>query len=324
MKTLEELRTFYETVLIDDLTVLEKKRKAVVKKVLISAAAISTAVLAVAGILLVFLQGEDLMFLVFPVVIGVMGIHFAVGRLSRNYVSSFKQSIISSLVTFVDPDLQYDPQAYIPVDLFKSSELFRRRIDRYRGDDLVWGRVGETAIRFSELHAEYKTTTTDSKGRRKTHWHTIFKGLFFIGDFNKPINGQTFVLPDTAERIFGSYGQIFQSYNKTFGELIRLEDPDFEKEFVVYGTDQIEARYILTTSLMARITDFRRKAGKRIYLAFIGSNLFIAISFSRNLFEPRLFKTVLDFSPVQEYFEDMRLAVGIVEELNLNTRIWNR
>jgi hypothetical protein len=30
------------------------------------------------------------------------------------------------------------------------------------------------------------------------------------------------------------------------------------------------------------------------------------------------------FAPIQEYFEDLQLALSIVHDLNLNTRIWNK
>ncbi|MHC4648718.1 MAG: DUF3137 domain-containing protein, partial [Planctomycetota bacterium] len=105
---------------------------------------------------------------------------------------------------------------------------------------------------------------------------------------------------------------------------IKLEDPEFERHFAVYGNDQIQARYILSTSLMARIVDFKKKTNRKIYLSFVGSRVFVAVSYSKNLFEPRLFRTILDFELVQEYFEDLQLAIGIVDDLNLNTRIWSK
>ena len=47
-------------------------------------------------------------------------------------------------------------------------------------------------------------------------------------------------------------GQKLQSFTTAFSkrQLIKLEDPEFEKLFAVYGDDQIEARYILTPALM--------------------------------------------------------------------------
>jgi hypothetical protein len=261
---------------------------------------------------------------IFPGFIGVV-IFIGIYRfLTKDYVKGFKAKIIQRIISFIDENLIYNASSCIPQSHFTGCRILKRHPDRYKGDDLVRGKLGATQIEFSEIHAEYKTEHTDSKGRRRTQWHTIFKGLFFIADFNKHFKGRTVVLPDTAERIFGHIGKMFQSWNVTRGELIKLEDIEFEKSFAVYGDDQVEARYILSTSLMKRIVDFKKKSNRVIHLSFVGSKIYVAISYTKNLFEPRVFKTILDFAPIQEYFEDLTLTVGLVEDLNLNTRIWSK
>jgi hypothetical protein len=255
----------------------------------------------------------------FPVVIGGALFTFIAHLGSKGYVREFKDTIIRKIVKFLDENLDYFPHRCIPRSTFMASQIFKTKPNRYKGDDYVCGRAGDTQIEFSELNAEYESGSGKNKSRR-----TVFKGLFFIGDFNKHFTCQTIVLPDTAENLFGSFGKLFQSWNVLRGQLIKLEDPEFERCFVVYGDDQIQARYILSTSLMERIVEFKKKTGQRIYLSFVGSKVFVAISFTRNLFEPKLFRTLLDFGLIQEYFEDLQLAVGIVEDLNLNTRIWSK
>ncbi|MBU0570499.1 MAG: DUF3137 domain-containing protein [Candidatus Omnitrophica bacterium] len=59
-------------------------------------------------------------------------------------------------------------------------------------------------------------------------------------------------------------------------------------------------------------------------MSFAGSRIFVAIPYTKNLFEPKVFRTVLDFKLVQGYFEDLQLMIGIIDDLNLNTRIWNK
>ena len=323
MKTLAQLRTYYETTLMGELQTLEQQRLDVAKKLTI---AIVVVLALAAGILLAFGRHffANPMLLLFPLVIGVIIIGAMAHYLSRNYVSGFKAGVIANIVKFIDESLTYRPNACMPHAVFKGSKIFQHSADRYRGDDWVSGKVGATALEFSEIHAEYKTETRDSKGHTQTHWHTIFKGLFFRADFNKNFNGSTVVLPDTAERLFGSLGKWLQSINFTRGDLIKLEDPDFEREFAVYGDDQIEARYILSTSLMRRILDFKQRTGKKIHLSFVHSCLYVAIPYTKDLFEPRLFHTLLDFQPIQQYFQDLQLAISIVEDLNLNTRIWTK
>jgi len=322
MRTLEELRVFYDTKLVKELTALEQQRQNALQIAVVGI--VVAAVILVAALLVTVATGVP------PVAIGgviLAVIAFAaissIGR--KDYVYAFKSTVIRPLVSFIDPGLGYYPAEYISQGDFERSRIFSIKPDRYSGEDLVKGKVGATQIAFSEVHAEYKTTTTDSKGHTHTHWHTIFRGLLFTGDFNKHFQGTTIVVTDVAERLFGRLGQKLQGMT-LFSDLklVKLEDPEFEKLFVVYSQDQIEARYILSTSLMQRIVQFRKRTGKEISMSFVGSRIFVAIPQIKPLFEPRVFRTLLDFNAICEYFEDMNMAVGIVDELNLNTRIWSK
>jgi hypothetical protein len=318
MRTLEELGNYYNTALMPELLQLESQRKEVLKKVCLAGGLIIIVFSAIIAALLINRVSEQLIFF-----IGFVGFAVLTGAykwLTHGYVKKFKSGIIENIVRFIDANLRYERESHISSVDFVKSKIFNHEPDRHRGDDYVSGLVGKTKIEFSEIHSEYETR--DSKGR--SQWHTIFKGLFFIGDFNKHFKGVTVVLPDTAERLFGGFGNWLQKMNASRGQLIKLEDPEFEKEFVVYGDDQVEARYILSTSLMKRIVEFKKKTGRKVFLSFVGSKIYVAISFSRDLFEPRVFKSLIDFAQVIEYYQDLELVIGIVEDLNLNLRIWTK
>ncbi|WP_281492150.1 DUF3137 domain-containing protein [Desulfosarcina cetonica] len=152
----------------------------------------------------------------------------------------------------------------------------------------------------------------------------MFNGLLFVADFNKAFKGTTIVLPDTAQKLFGDMGQALQSLNVQNGQLIKLEDPAFEKLFVVYGQDQVEARYILSTSLMRRMVEFQNRAQKEMRLSFSASKLYVAIPFEKELFEPKIRESLLNIAHIQEYYDELKLVADIVDELNLNTRIWTQ
>jgi hypothetical protein len=318
MKTIEELKQFFETELAMPIASLEEKRRAVAKQIVIANASIGVlALVIISAISMVtgaFFEGT--FHLLFGAGAACVGISWLI---SRTYTSEFKDIVIAEIVRFIDPALTYNKLRHISEADYMDSQIFRRRPERFKGDDLVSGTVGVTRMEFSEIHSQYSVRTKN--GRR---WVTIFKGLFFIADFNKHFMGETFVLPDTAVRVLGGVGTWLQAVDRTRGELVKMDDPAFEREFAVYSTDQIEARYILSTSLMKRILDFRMKHGKKMYLSFVGSKVFFAISYRKNLFEPKIFRTLLDFEPIREYFEDLHLGISIVEELNLNTRIWTK
>ena len=318
MKTTEELKTFYQTNLRPQLEKLEKKRRHILQKIIIAGVCILIFALPFLFTLLASPVNRTGM-IFFVLIAGLILFGVITYFMTRNYVNEFKNKIVRNIISFIDSDLNYSPRSCIPKQTFMASKIFKTKPNRYKGDDLIHGKVGQTKIRFSELHAEYESGSGKNRSRR-----TVFKGLFFIADFNKHFRGETIVLPDTAENLFGGFGKLLQSWNVFRGNLIKLEDPEFEKLFVVYGSDQVEARYILSTSLMARISDFKKKTGRKIYLSFVSSNVYVAVAYTKSLFEPRIFRTLLDFEPIAEYFEDLSLAVGIVDDLNLNTRIWTK
>lgn len=232
----------------------------------------------------------------------------------------FKQEAIPLLLDAALPGFRYSGANCVNESEFKASGLFISP-DRYKGKDYFAGMHGRTQLHFSLVHAEerYETTTTDtdSDGHTKTHteehWRDIFKGLFFAADFNKNFQGRTLVRAGKAGILSG-----------LFGNLVKLEDPRFSQHFRVNSSDQIEARYILTPRLMERLMSLRASLGN-IELSFIGSWVNIAASgFPYNAFEPDVSRPFTDPAQVSRTLGWIFLVVGIVEELDLITRIWTK
>jgi hypothetical protein len=264
----------------------------------------------------------DLLLAMAPLGIGIY-IFFRYKEKRNIYAAEFKEQVIRELVRLIDSNLSYYPEQLITEPEYRESDIFRNPIDRYSGDDLVEGMVGVTRCRFSELEHQEKKESIDSKGRRRTHWVTIFKGIFFIADFNKHFNGRTYVVPDAGSSFLG-IGKLFEKWTMGRGDLVELENPEFENLFTVYGTDQVEARYILSTSLMERLVNFRRKANTRIHLSFIHSKVYLALSVNKNLFEPNVFSSGVKSGYLKDYFNYLKLVTGIIDDLNLNLRIWGK
>ena len=314
--------TFYREELLRHLAPHERKRKKIRTTLLVTGGIITA--FAAMGVAAAFKSGDPRVG-VFVVIIAIVLISIISWFSIRGYRKAFKNDIITRIVKFVDRELSYNPDGFIDRSAFATSSLFQHRIDRYRGEDLIYGKLGKTSFKASEIHAEYKTEHYGRNGRR-TEWHTIFRGLFYVADFNKDFHSTTVVLPDIAERLLGSwFGKMLQKMNiARSGKLVQLEDPEFEKLFAVYGQDQVEARYILTPSLMQRLVQFRRKVKSGLFVSFTRSHVFIAIPSNRNMLEPPLFKSLTDFSVVREYIEFLALVAGVVDDLNLNTRIWTK
>jgi hypothetical protein len=324
MKSESDLKYFYDSTLSGLLKGLEGKRRILVSKIIAVWAVLGS--VSLSGLLISVLlvnPGIAVAMFIFSLIIGLI-IHFIFFNSGiKSFTTEFKERIVGEIVRFIDKNLVYTPKNGIPQSAYMNSTIFPTNPDMYNSEDHVSGKIGETQIEFSKVHSLYKTESTDSKGKHRTEWHTIFNGLFFIADFNKNFTGTTLVLPDFAEKNFGVLGKMFQSWNLGRNErLVKLEDPEFEKIFVVYGDNQITARYILTPGIMQRIVEFRNKLDDSVYMSFRDSKIYVAISNSGNMLEPRIFRSNEDFALIKKYFENLSLACMIVEELNLNTRIW--
>lgn len=264
-------------------------------------------------------------FMLAPILIAIVIYSIVTNNANNQYSSGFKHMVTPQIVKNFG-DLTYSPQSGLSESAFKCANLYQNP-DRYSSEDLIEGYVGATRLQMSEVHAEDRQQRTNSKGHTTTTYTTIFKGLFVIADFNKKFNGITYVLPEDFSGFLGSFGRGIQSLGGTLGgrgALVQLEDPEFERNFVVYSNDQAEARYILSSALMRRLLSLKQHFNGNISAAFIGGTLYLMISKQDNWFEPPSLNTPLTFEGIETTLRQLQMATGIVEELDLNTRIWSK
>ncbi len=254
-----------------------------------------------------------------------LGVYWVIVSLEKSkYGSNFKKLLMPPLVAQFG-QLSFEADAGLSEDEFNLANLHARP-DRFSAQDLIEGKIGATAVRLSEVEAETRTERRDEKGRVTTTYTTFFQGLFLIADFNKNLGGTTVVLPEGVTGSLGNFGAKLQSMGGTLsgrGELVKLEDPEFEAHFKAFSTDQIEARYVLSSSLMRRFLDLRNEFGCDISAAFQGESLYLTIDTRRNWFEAPPLGTPLDFAALCETLTQLESAMGVVETLDLNTRIWH-
>lgn len=141
-----------------------------------------------------------------------------------------------------------------------------------------------------------------------------FRGLYMIGEFPKKLNGYTLVLPKSIE-------SQLQQWNVNDQERVVMEDPRFTEQFLVYSTDQVEARYTISSAMMERIVAFKEKAKLPIMIAFVGNKIHIAIKNKDGIFSiPTAKKEALEV--LQEITEEVEVSLDIVNDFSLSRRIF--
>lgn len=175
-------------------------------------------------------------------------------------------------------------------------------------EDLFQGAYKGSAFELYEGHLEQRTT--DSKGR--TRYTTVFRGQLMRMRFPRDFLGVTIVRRDAG--VFNVFGGGKADGRKL--ERVRLVDSRLERAFEIWGTDQVEARYLLHPVMMERLLELETKLhGKRLRCAFEGGDCLVAVE-GGNLFEPGdLFKPLVDPTRARRIVNEISGVFGVMDEV---------
>ena len=253
--------------------------------------------------------------LIVAAIIGFVGAYACTYYHYYDYVKTvYKTEIMPMLVSAVCDNGEYVPNGGVDEYVFRLSGLFSwDHTTELKQEDYIRGVIDKTDFEFCEAELSHEETTTDQKGRTTTQKVTDFRGMVFSADFNKNFNGQTI---------------ISTSHVSTFYRRIKLESVDFNKKFYTYCTDEIEARYILSPALQERMlclynTLYRTMSESSFTMSFKNNRLTIFIRTYKDRFEPTMYRK-MSIEKVEKDFACIEAMVGVVEDLNLNTRIWTK
>jgi len=349
MKSLEEFESYYHGYLSSEMEKYAREKDAITNNPQAHAGKVLKGVtlLSVIGLVVIWLTVEDPVRFIpnsvklgLLIVIGLLGVLHASHRSRvKGLLSTMKEKLVVPAIRFLVPELKFTRDSHISEGRVRESGFFKS-FKNLSGEDHFEGTVDKTDIEISEITIGYEVEENDKKKIREIH------GLFMCVDFNKDFHGRTMLFPDYWEGGMGADGASISERFKKAGEIseqsvgvdfqiytnrhdlglktAKLEDPEFEEAFHVATDNDIEARYILSTSLMARLTQYRKKAGVDLRISFKQSRmyLFIPAIEGGGMFDLRFEDDFSGFGAFQKIYDDLALSIGVVEDLNLNTRIW--
>jgi hypothetical protein len=200
------------------------------------------------------------------------------------YRTQYKARVIKALVAEFESGWAYTASSTLTQSEYGESSLSPMAFDRFLSEDQIRGRIEGVSFSWSEVHTQ--RWVREGKRRRL---EPVFTGFVLSADFPRATETQTLVLPDYAESRFGSYvGKLLQGWNVQRASLVNFENPEFEKLYVVYSNDPVEAHAILTPRLMEELVALRKNFREGVTLSFRHSKLWLALPTGRNVFEPRL------------------------------------
>ncbi len=239
---------YLETVIFPLLKPIDKKRK---QKIVVF---LSIVAIVLSTDIMVLKQFHIDFYLIFVGFLSIIVCVVAYKQIFKSYSLDFANIAIANIVKYIDNKLEYSRDSHISEEEYASSKLYSTNYDGFTGQDLVYGQIGNTRVRFSYLYTYYETSSTDSEGHTTTQTNTIFSGLFFKADFNKNFTGEVYVLPHRF-RLFTPIANTIK---------VEMEDAEFNSMFDCFGTDPVVTMYVLSTSLIKRLLDFKKKINSHI------------------------------------------------------------
>lgn len=309
----EQLKTLFEQQLKAKLAPLESARLATLKKK-------NALVISVAAFFVAALSGIDsapLLLMLFALMVYcILAFKFSWDRFRGDY----KKQIMNTLLSEIDLSLFWQKSEFVSQTRFEQSGLFHKKIDSYRGEDLIYGELAGFKVEMSELFVEQIISRTQGSHLRRP----IFEGLFFTAQSTVAHSHYSYILfaesaeATIKEKLFGN------PHNTRVGQVVELADSEFSQYFKVISSDQEQIRQILTTEFMAKLVDYRKqRLGSPLSLSFVGDSIYIAIPQGRELFEPKLDVSVTNFELVQALFNDLAFFTSLLQELELKSNSGN-
>lgn len=236
-----------------------------------------------------------------------------------------------------------------------SSELFAYYNKRYN-DDMFWGTFNGTEFAISET-----SLVQDTGSGKSRRIEIVFKGVIIKFKSNKNIKNKTiiatkndtniknnfvtvttfcltilvaigaFLVRDISLIIFSSLSVILLLIlllkdkfvkNKEVLNEIHLEDPEFNKKYKAYSSDEVEGRYLITPAFMERFKNIQTAFGvRKVKCSFYGDSLLFAISSHKNLFEiGNLFTPLNSPKHIETFFNELISIFAMIEHFKLDEK----
>ncbi len=238
---------------------------------------------------------------------------------------------------------------------YSQSSLFSS-YNRESSDDTFAGTYKGVKFSIIETHLWYES----GSGKNRTY-RDVFKGVIIRFDANKPIKNETIIatrgdfniknrwftrgslfltiiitglaiyikdlemLGYAAISLVAMIGSLIwehTSKDKNILREIKLEDPEFNKKYRAYSSDEVEGRYLITTAFMERFNNIRTAFGARgAKCSFYGDNLMFAITSGKNLFElGNLFTPLNKPKQLQKFMNELISIFALVDYFKLNEK----
>lgn len=234
--------------------------------------------------------------------------------IAKAFERNFKKRIMPEVFK-QSSNFKWQDKSNISTKKIESFKLFDRSIGDREDDDC--------------FNAQYKDINIDiceTKLSASKKDSAYFKGVLICLSLKETnYKGLTLVRQTYFNNLYRNLNKTMSSfhYGKANVQRVYLEDVEFEKEFNVFSSNQIEARYILTTSFIERFKNLANIfSAEKIEASFFGNNVMIALYSNNDLFKlASVTKPVYSFNQYKTMIDEFASIFELIDELKFTDNI---
>lgn len=235
------------------------------------------------------------------------------------WANSIRQKMVNSLKTEMNGALAKALQIDYSVEAFSGQEFDHAcdfellpSFDDKNLQDQWHGSIDDTAFLLYE--AKLTEMRGSGKNRRRV---TVFDGIILRFQFARPFLGTTLVRRDGFKFTLFGDSKTYAGYEL---ERIKMVDPRFEDAFDVYGTDQVEGRYLVHPAYCERLIELENEfQGEKLAALFMGGDLIVTLR-TGNMFESATLKPEADRELLGQTISQFGAITRLVKLLNERSR----
>lgn len=267
---------------------------------------------------------------------------------NKKFKSLVKKDLLPKILESIEGISWCSGKETISDETIRKSQLFGSYNIR-ENDDAFTGEYKGVTFKVSETNLSYESGSGDD--------HTVsnvFKGIIILIDSNKEIKAHTKIQPKMDKKteiictlllvflwgsllyyaissesyfiscifLFSGTISIISLFSHSNKEM-NLEDPDFNKKYIVTTEDQIEGRYLITTGFMDRFKNLQTAFGtKNIKCAFFDNQIMFALHTNKDFFELSggLFHSLKHPKQVKSFYEETTAIYDIIDYFKLDEK----
>ncbi len=233
--------------------------------------------------------------------------------IKKSFENKIKEKIMPSLCSCFD-DLKWSTYGeYLPDErLIVLSELFKTNsTSTFSYDDIFQGSWANVPFEIIEL--ESRTHKASVSSSRRTSSKIQFRGVIVKFKIDKKFKSKTVILKNKQNCPW-----LDKNLKKS-----QFEDVIFEDKFDVYTQDEVEARYLITTSFMERLNNLKTAFDiNEISCSFLNGTLLIALSTQKDLFHlASLDVPLTDSREFSKLYGELISIYDLIEYFKLDQKI---